>query len=121
MNAKARIPLAGAREDLQSPFAALNIPGLPEGPADVEKIPVSKPGRVVLRKEKAHRGGKAVIVVSGFLSAVSDQHIEDLARAAKKHCGSGGTVRESEIEIQGEETSRIRRFFEQQGFRVDGI
>ena len=121
MKGRERIPVSGPRGDIQSPFAGLSIPDLPEGPTAAEKITTPKPGRVVLRKEKARRGGKVVIVISGFRPELSDQFLDHLARDAKKHCGCGGTLRSREIEIQGEETDRIRRFLETQGFRVDGV
>ena len=72
MSAKGRIPVSGPREDLQSPFAGLSIPDLPEGVVVQEKKqPPASPGRVVLRKEKSGRGGKPVIVVSGFHAGIS--------------------------------------------------
>lgn len=122
MSSKGRIPVSGPKEALQSPFAGLNIPGLPEGVCHEERNSANKnPGRVVLRKEKSHRGGKTVIVVSGFQPAFSDEEIQDLAREARKQCGCGGTVREREMEFQGDNPSRIRKFFETAGFRVAGI
>jgi translation initiation factor 1 len=76
--------------------------------------------RVVLRRETAHRGGKAVIIVGAFPDSVSDIEIGALARELRIRCGAGGTVRGREIEIQGDQASRIRAFFEGKGFRVGG-
>lgn len=123
MSAKERIPVSGPQEALQSPFAGLNIPDLPEGVCreEVETSPKKNPGRVVLRKEKAHRGGKTVIVVSGFQSSFLEDEIEDLAREARKQCGCGGTVRDREMEFQGDNAAKIRGFFEAAGFLVAGI
>ncbi len=123
MSIKPRIPLSGPREALQSPFAGLNIPDLPEGidlPVE-EKKSVGKPGRVVLRKEKSQRGGKTVIVVSGFQPEFLDADIEELAREARKQCGCGGTVRDREMEFQGDNPAMVRKYFETAGFRVAGI
>lgn len=121
MGPKSRIPVSGVQEALQSPFAGLSISGLPEG----REIPTEKkprnPGRVVLRKEKAHRGGKTVVVVSGFSAEITDAEILEFSREAKKQCGCGGTVAGREVEFQGNNPEAIRRFFEAAGFRVGGI
>ena len=122
MSAKGRIPVSGPREDLQSPFAGLSIPGLPDRTPQAEKpAPLSSPGRVVLRKEKAHRGGKPVIVVSGFHSGISAEEIETLGGDARKQLGCGGTVRNREVELQGDNPGAVRKVFLNAGFRVDGI
>lgn len=78
-------------------------------------------GRIVLRREKAQRGGKTVVVVSDFEARIPYSEIEDLARKARHACGCGGTVRHREIELQGDNAPKIRAFFEQLGFRVAGL
>ncbi|NBR48202.1 translation initiation factor, partial [bacterium] len=62
---KTRIETSANAIGFQSPFAALSIEGLPEGPAEPiqRPLPPSKLGRVVLRREKSERGGKTVVVV----------------------------------------------------------
>lgn len=78
-------------------------------------------GRVVLRRETAHRGGKTVIVIHEFASFISTQAIEDLARKLRQLCGCGGTTRERMIEVQGDHAAKIRSILEQEGFRVAGV
>ena len=121
MNAGGRIPVSGPREALQSPFASLSIPDLPEGIFPKEKEAPPSHGRVVLRKEKAHRGGKPVIVVSGFHAGISVAEIGRLAGDARKQLGCGGTVRDREMEFQGGNPAAVRKVFQTAGFRVDGI
>lgn len=60
----------------------------------------AKPGAVRVGREVKGRAGKGVTTVSGLPLAMSD--IEALATRLKKRCGSGGTVREGVIEIQGD-------------------
>lgn len=106
---KSRVPVSGPQQALQSPFAGLELPGLPEGPAEEKASPKKIPvGKLVFRKEKAHRSGKTVVVVSGFDIAFPDAEIEELARRLRKQCGCGGTVRDREIELQGDELERFR-------------
>lgn len=51
-------------------------------------------------RETAGRAGKGVTTITGLPLSMSD--IEALAAKLKKRCGSGGTVREGVIEIQGD-------------------
>jgi translation initiation factor 1 len=81
-------------------------------PVDVE--PAKQTIRVVVDKKR--RAGKTVSVASGF------QHTADalakLAGALKKKCGSGGTAREDEIEIQGDHVTKIADELRKLGYRV---
>lgn len=105
------------------PFASLDLGGLPPGPsASPETAPgAAKLGRVVLRRETAHRGGKTVVIVHDFAPTVSNSSIEDLSQKIRKACGCGGTVRNREIEIQGDQSDKIRALLEAEGFRVAGV
>ncbi len=130
MAKKQKLDLTPTGAGLNNPFSALDIKGLPAGetqspePAQSRSEAVAKPskfGRVVLRREKAHRGGKTVIVIHDFAPNISYKYIEELAGRLKAACGCGGTTRERAIEIQGDQPGRIRAFLEQEGFRVAGV
>ena len=119
---KSRIPVSAPQEAMQSPFAALEIAGLPEAPPSApEQEKPSRCGRVVLRREKSGRGGKTVVVVSDFAPTISSGQIETLARKARQHCGCGGTVANREIELQGDSAPKVRAFFQSEGFAVEGV
>jgi translation initiation factor 1 len=60
----------------------------------------AKPGAVRVGREVKGRAGKGVTTVTGLPLSLAD--IEALATRLKKRCGSGGTVREGIIEIQGD-------------------
>jgi len=109
-------------------FAGLEIGGLPAGPqAEEPKAtePASsaapKRGRVVLRRETAHRGGKTVLVVDGFDPVLGEIFLEALAKRLRAACGCGGTLKARTIELQGDQPSRVRQFLADEGFRVAGI
>ena len=71
----------------------------PKGPET--EIPRRKSrGRLDIIRQKAGRGGKTVTVVKGFVG-IGLPEKERLARAMQKACGTGGTVKEGRIEIQG--------------------
>ena len=57
------------------------------------------------RIEKKGRGGKTATVISGFIGPEKD--LEDLARTLKTHCGTGGSVKDGEIIIQGELKDKV--------------
>ena len=83
----------------------------------------SVPDRVVakLRLEKAGRGGKEVTVVDGLPRNTA--YLEELARALKKACGTGGTVREGvagSIELQGDRRERAAQLLAARGLAVKG-
>jgi translation initiation factor 1 len=122
---KKKIPVSGDQQPLTAnPFAALELAGLPVGPDEppaTHRPSMQKAGRIVLRREKARRGGKTVIVVGEFAPHFTVEDIEDFARKAKQVCGCGGTVSGREIELQGDDPLRVRNFFEGEGFRVGGI
>ncbi len=120
---KTRIETTASAIGIQSPFAALNIEGLPEGPDEPipRPLPPTKLGRIVLRREKSERGGKTVVVVSDFATHISETEIAEFGRKARQSCGCGGTVRGREIELQGDNPALVRTFFEKAGFRVAGV
>lgn len=129
MAKKRKLDLSPSGAGLSNPFAALESGGLPAGQMAEAKLPSSpdaiarpsKMGRVVLRREKAHRGGKTVIVIHDFAPNIGYRYIESLAGKIKAACGCGGTARERMIEIQGDQPGRIRALLEAEGFRVAGV
>ena len=60
----------------------------------------AKPAAVRVGRETQGRAGKGVTTITGLPLSLTD--IESLATKLKKRCGSGGTVREGIIEIQGD-------------------
>ena len=55
-------------------------------------------------------------VVTGFVG-ISQAEKEQLAKAMQKACGTGGTVKEGRIEIQGDRRADIARILAEAGFR----
>jgi translation initiation factor 1 len=106
-----------------SPFAGLSSDGLPEGAGhrpDQKEAAVTKPrpnrGRVDILRQTAHRGGKTVTVVANF-KGIGQPEKEQLAKQMQKACGCGGTVKNGQIEIQGDKRPEVARILEEAGFR----
>ena len=78
-------------------------------------------GRVVLRREKAHRGGKTVIVIDDFATHLPLSVIETVAKKVRAACGCGGTIKDRRDEIQGDQPAKIRAVLEAEGFEVAGV
>ncbi len=73
-------------------------------------------GIVVLRRETQQRGGKTVTVVAGVpLDAVE---LAALAKTLKQRCGTGGTLRDGVIELQGDQRDRVEAELVARGFTV---
>jgi len=107
-----------------NPFASLSSKDLPaESPlsppaADPrnETAPVRKSrGRVDIVRQKAGRGGKTVTVVKNFVG-IGLPEKEQLAKKMKEVCGTGGTVKNGQIEIQGDKRTEVAEVLRAAGF-----
>lgn len=109
----------------QNPFGALSSAGLPVAPKVVldqatAKVPATAPaknrGRVDIKRTTAGRGGKTVTVVTGFVG-IGLPEKEQLAKKMRNACGCGGTVKDGDIEIQGDQREKIAQILSEAGFR----
>ena len=78
------------------------------------------PAKIVakLRMEKKGRGGKTVSVVYDLPR--NDAFLKDLCQELKRACGTGGTVHDDTIELQGDLRDRIRACLTSRGYAVKG-
>lgn len=120
-----RIPTDGGPSFGHNPFDALSSAGLPpapEGSTTDSALPLAaKPvkknrGRVDILRVKAGRGGKTVTVVKNFVG-IGLPEKEQLARAMQKACGTGGTVKNGQIEIQGDQREEVARILREANFQ----
>ncbi len=123
----------------QNPFAALSAAGLPAAPTgrgagllrpssdtDAKRAQQAcaptKPsikkdrGRVDIVRETGGRGGKTVTVVNGF-TGIGLPEKEALTKKMRAACGCGGTVKDGEIVIQGDQRETVARILTEAGFR----
>ena len=69
-----------------------------------------------LHRESKGRGGKAVSLVKNLTLTPAD--MKSLAKKLKAVCGSGGTVKDGVIEIQGDHRKKIAEALEKLGYKV---
>ena len=96
--------LLGGRTDLV-------VPDPPPRPEPPKKVLTAKVGR-----ETAGRKGKGVTTV--FDLPLSDAELQELAAKLKQRCGTGGTVKDRRIEIQGDNRDRVMAELEKLGFKT---
>ena len=140
MSRPKRIPTDGGQRFGHNPFDALSSEGLPLAPENGPtanpggaSVPASWPvsslappnttkpvkqnrGRVDILRVKAGRGGKTVTVVKNFVG-IGLPEKEQLAKAMQKACGTGGTVKNGQIEIQGDKREEVARILIEANFR----
>ncbi|HZT77463.1 MAG TPA: hypothetical protein VFA27_12485 [Vicinamibacterales bacterium] len=80
----------------------------------------SVPNRIVakLRLEKQGRGGKSVTVVYDLPN--NADFLKTLSQELKRACGTGGTVAENTVELNGDLRERVRELLQKKGWTVKG-
>lgn len=73
-------------------------------------------GIVRVRREVKGRGGKTVSTVNGV--QLPHDKLKELATQLKKRCGTGGTVKDGVIEIQGDHVSLLIEELSKRGYQV---
>ena len=71
---------------------------------------------VYLHRDSKGRGGKSVTLIKKLV--LSEDDMKDLAKKLKQVCGSGGTVKDNVIEIQGEHREKIADALMKMGYKV---
>lgn len=95
--------------------------GKPASACDCGKKKTGPPvdGTVRVGRETKGRKGKGVTIISGV--PLSEEGVQALAKELKKRCGSGGTVKNAVIEIQGDHRDTVIEELQKKGWKVKRV
>ena len=89
-----------------------------ESNLEENQLPELPPSQQNLRIQisKSGRKGKIVTIISGF--QCSSETLKKLLKQLKTKCGSGGTIKDNQIEIQGDHRQQLREILTSLNYQV---
>jgi translation initiation factor 1 len=79
-----------------------------------ETLPAAQQ-KLKIRLETKHRGGKTVTLVEGFVGTEED--LESLGKSLKNYCGTGGSAKDGEVIIQGDQRDKVLQWLQKSGYK----
>jgi translation initiation factor 1 len=70
--------------------------------------------KIKVRTDKKHRAGKIVTLIENFIGTIADK--EELGKKLKAACGTGGSVKDNEILVQGDNTAKVLQWLLKNGY-----
>ena len=81
-----------------------------------QKTLIPSQQKLRVRLDTKRRAGKAVTIVEGFVGAGHD--LNELEKKLKTYCGTGGSVKNKEIIIQGDQRSKVFEWLLKNEFKL---
>jgi len=75
------------------------------------------PGEQILRilLDKKQRAGKVVTLIAGFIG--TDADLQTLGKELRNHCGTGGSAKDGEVLVQGDQREKVVQWLLKKGYR----
>lgn len=80
------------------------------------ETPLPSEQNLKVRLETKHRGGKTVTLIDGFVGNEADG--KALCKLLKQKCGTGGSYKEGEMLVQGNELKKVKEVLIKEGYHV---
>ena len=80
------------------------------------KSQIKPDGTIRIRREVKGRKGKTVNTITGF--DLENNSLSDISKQLKQHCGTGGSVKDDVVIIQGDHRDTIKGLLAGKGYKV---
>ena len=80
-----------------------------------DEVCIRQPKKLKIYKEKKGKKGKTVTIISDFGSPNTSEIIK-LLKKLKVYCGTGGSLNEQGIQLQGDMQDKVKIFLRKEGY-----
>ncbi len=86
-----------------------------EGAEEIQETLPQNQQKLKVRLDTKQRAGKAVTLVENFIGKEED--LEELGKKLKNFCGTGGSVKDTHIIIQGDQREKVLQWLIKNGYK----